>query len=190
VAEHRAALLDEAFPDALSRAKAQMTDDLDLNSVLREYLTACLDADLEWRAMRPNGRELFGGVSSLPDLQFTAAERDQDAMAWLIGKAREALANRDTRAVAQRVDGLMKAHGLPEDLRSKLALGILEVHVHALEEMQRRCEGTVPLVFDPSIKSDPVASATTTVPPALPVTAPAASTLMAEFGNWARQSAG
>jgi hypothetical protein len=42
-------------------------------------------------------------------------------------------------SVAERVQHLMEAHGLSEDVRPRLALGVLEVHVHLLEETRRRC---------------------------------------------------
>jgi integrase len=197
-AEHRAALLDRGFDDALTRATANVTDAANLNAILRDYLQACLDADLEWRVISPSARTLFGAGSRLPDddgLQFTAAEHDLDTLSSLIGEAREALAERNARSVAERVDSLMKEHSLPEALRGKLALGVLEVHVHLLEEMRRRCTGEVPLVFDPSAPQSPSAGpipatgGASAAPPTRPV-APAASTLIEAFGDWGRRSGG
>jgi hypothetical protein len=51
-AEHRAALLDQVFGDAVRRARAFMTDTADLNLLLRARLQEILADDLQRRMER------------------------------------------------------------------------------------------------------------------------------------------
>jgi integrase len=172
-----------------------MTDPADLNAILRDYLKTGLEIDLDTRATRPPGRLLYGAtnlsLSDHPDI--TPADVDLSTVEWLLGEAREALAERNTRPISERVQGLMDAHGLPEEARPRLALGVLEVHVHLLEELRRRCLGQVPLVFDPNsappLPATPPPSGGGSSPAPKPP-APLASNITDAFGDWGRTSGG
>ena len=58
-AEHRAALLDAVFDDALRWAKTNMADTADLSAILRDYLRTCLDEDVRRRVERRSGTPIY-----------------------------------------------------------------------------------------------------------------------------------
>ena len=79
-AEHRAAILDAAFDDALRRARENVTDAVDLNTILREYLKKFLREDLERRMERPPGTPVYGhgGSPATPGLLQTRTFKPSD----------------------------------------------------------------------------------------------------------------
>lgn len=135
-AEHRAAILDRAFREALNKAMDQSTGKLaDLNAILREYLNEQLDGD------RPGSVPLA--------LHPLAALED-----YLSDTLRD-LQNRDPRRLAHVVAELMARHGLPEAERDRLGLGLLEAEVSLYRRAIRRAKGEESAVF---VEEDPVAS--------------------------------
>jgi hypothetical protein len=67
-AEHRAALLDAAFPEALRRvATMKGCPEGKVRAALREYLREALAADMEHRLGGPPGRPLFDLGPDDPD---------------------------------------------------------------------------------------------------------------------------
>ncbi len=176
-AEHRASLLDAAFPEALRRVAAMdRTTEAKVRHVLREYLREALEADLEHRLSARPCRPLFdlGPV----DYDRTPLQRDLDVIDDLLWDAREALALRDIPSIAPIVERLMREHGLPEECRSMLGLGVLVANVRALEEARRRTLGQVSMVLDAAATGDPVPS------PEAPPEAPRFSTLTDAFFAW------
>lgn len=168
-AEWRAALVDDVFPTALMRAREAVDGGkADLNAVLRGYLREALEDDLAHRLRARPGRPVFGGKL---DKARDATDVDADTLAFLLSDAREALANRDTASVAHIASCLLAAHGLPDELRQRLALGVLEANVTLLETAERRTLGTEPMVF----RLDGAPDAAPSPPPAaLPPPAPEA----------------
>jgi site-specific recombinase XerD len=181
-AEHRAGLLDGAFDDALRRARETMSEGYDVNAILREYLRAALDVDLHQRLHRRPGRPVYRGDGGL---QWTPQEVDLETVSFLLNDALDALGSGDTRSVARQAEALMVEHGLPEEARQRLALGLLEANVALLKEMRRRTVGEAALVLD-TTAAPPSGDAT---PPTKPA-APLASMLLPVFSAWGRESAG
>lgn len=187
-AEHRAAILDAAFGNALSRAKLNVTDHKDLNAVLREYLRDALASDLEHRITHPPGAPLYGGEG----LPGSAAEIDLEVIDYLLTDAREARDRRDLQWVETQMHGIAERFGVPEEMRQRLAMGLLELNVLLLEELRRRSRGQVPLILSPA-DAAPLCWASIPVPepnPVQPDLAPAASSLVDLFEAWGRESSG
>ena len=140
MAEYLAAMLDGEF----LRVVATVTDLPQLRSILRAYYDEWLAADTQQRLAATPGKPVYGGrVTDAAD----EVDADLEAVTDALGDARESLARRDYRSVANAVSNLIAQHGIPEDQRTALAQGVLEVHVRALEEMKRRVLGEVPQVF-------------------------------------------
>lgn len=66
-AEHCAALPDDVFGAALRRARENMTEVVDLNTLLQDALREFLDRDLERRMERPTGTPVYGHWWELGD---------------------------------------------------------------------------------------------------------------------------
>ena len=147
-AEHSAALLDEAFDDALCRARANVTDPVDLNSILRDYLRQFLDADLERRMERPAGSPVYGWWWQQGD-PGTALEADLQA----IRQARESLgrdlAENSPKEMEEYAEQLIRQHGLPDQLLRPLTYGLIEAAIRGWDVAERRSLGIEPLVFTP-----------------------------------------
>jgi integrase len=146
-AEHRAALLDAAFPEALRRV-ATMKDCPEgrVRQVVRDYLRAELRKEEGAEPYIRFALPLPAGPADRPDDAlghwsdvFGPAGRPDHPVAALIhttldrigARLREpdtALAQDDAASVADTVDRLMRAHGLPEACRSLLAIGVWEVN--------------------------------------------------------------
>ena len=154
---------------------------------MREYLRDALEIDLDQRIDAPATLPLYGGDGGL---QFTGAETDLDTIDHLLSDAYAALSDRETRTVAQTVQHLMDRHGVPEDLRRRLGIGVLEANVHILQQLRRRTTGAVPLVFDPDAPLPPLDPAGSLSSPPVVSAAPLASTLVALFGQWGIASGG
>ncbi len=145
-AEHRAELIDGVFHGALARARLAVSQrGADLNAVLRVYLREVLTADEEQRLAAKPGRPVFTTVTADPEA--TATDLDLECLDHLLGDAREALAERETGTVAAVVSDLMLRHGLPEEVRPRLALGVLEAHVRYYEVASERSRGRAPIVL-------------------------------------------
>jgi integrase len=170
-------LLDRAFPEALRRVAAMdRTTEAKMRHALRAYLREALTADLEHRLGVPSGRPLFDLGPADPDRD--PVERDLDVIDDLLGDAREALALRNVKSVAATVERLIREHGLPEECRLLLGLGVLEANVQALEEARRRTLGQAPMVLDAAAPGDPAPA------PEAPPEAPLFSTLTDAFLAW------
>ena len=142
-AEHRAALLDGRFNLVWREAPARMMEDKDgtkFAAILRDYLREVLAADLAPVAP-PHGPVPRG---------FWPAEWLEDALANTL----DALADRDPRPVAHDVDRLMRRHGLGEDVRDGLGIGVLEAQVRVYQELLRRARGEVPMVAPAEVCAD------------------------------------
>jgi integrase len=143
----------------------------DLGAILREHLRATLDAALRSDAER------FGGYSrGLWPLGLL-----EDGLAV----ARGALARRDPNNWAHVVDEIMRRHGLPETVRDRLGVGVLECEVRCYEEAIRRARGEVPLVVLPDAgeaaaggPDGRASNVPTPGPEAAPPLAPLCSTLL------------
>ena len=192
-AEHRAALLDKAFGDALRRARDAVSGtQADLNAILRGYFADALEADLDQRLHSHAYHPIY---TRLGHPNETPAEADQEIIHRLLSDAHEALENRDYRSVAQRVKHLAELHGVPEDQHRRLALGVLEANVAILTALARRVDGDAPpLVFDPSPPAPPAPPSALPGPDSGPSPTqpggPLASTLVDLFAAWGRQSKG
>lgn len=188
-AEHLARLLARGFNEALAQAR-QMTDapdtSHDLAAILRAHLRELLDLDLEQRASTPPGHPTFATRDFAERLAnsegMTPQEADLEVIGAVLGDAHDALRDRDRRAVAGEAERLMQRHALPEYLRDRLTLGLLEVRVQMLEEIERRTRGEAPLVLVPEAPALPLtaAFAPASASPA-PPSGPAASSLVEPF---------
>jgi integrase len=189
-AEHRAALLDQAFGDALRRAQANVTDSADLNAILRDYLRAFLERDLNARMERPSGAPVYGWWW-YPGDPGTATEADLQAIRQARDSLKYDLATNSPKEMEEEAAELIKQYGLPESLLRPLTYGLLEATIQGWEIAERRTLGTEPLVFAPTPPSagpanpDPSSPA----PPAKPP-GPLASSLLEDFAAWARTSGG
>lgn len=86
----------------------------------------------------------------------------------------------------------MDHHGLPEETRQRLAVGVLEAHVVALKAMLGRTTGEAFLVLSPEHGPGGTTPPTNTAPnhPPPKPTDLVLSTLLDDFARWARQSGG
>jgi hypothetical protein len=154
-AEHRAELLDGVFHGALARARLAVSQGgVDLNAILRGYLREVLDADFQQRLAAKPGRPVF---TSRFDPEQTATDMDLECLVVLLDEAQEALAEREFRTVAPVVDDLMRRHGLPEDARPRLSLGILEAHVRYYDEAIKRTRAGAFMVLPEDVADMPPA---------------------------------
>jgi site-specific recombinase XerD len=76
----------------------------------------------------------------------------------------------------------MREHGLPEECRLLLGLGVLEANVRVLEEARRRTLGQAPMVLDGAAPGSPAPA------PAAPPEAPSFSALLDDFLAWRKRS--
>jgi hypothetical protein len=163
-AEHRAALVDEAFGSAWERALLVGMSDADIKRVLREYLQEALDEDMQRRLATPPGRPVYPVGW---DGEEEPAKHDLDSNTMGLILAEDALAERDFASVAGTVEELMAKHRLPETARPLLSLGVLQANVRILREVEGRIMGrTLEVVADspatpaaPPAESAPAASA-------------------------------
>jgi hypothetical protein len=86
-------------------------------------------------------------------------DADLEVVEELLGVARERLANRDAASRLAEANALITEHGLPEDQRYALAMGVLHAEVRLLEIMRRRVLGWPEA---PSLLEEPI----TVEPPA------------------------
>lgn len=186
-AEHRAALLDRVFHEALARARAAVSEGApppDLNAILRDYLREALERDLEARLNTSGSRPLYyvPGVPNGGGNLLSPREADLEVIGLLIAEACSDLEARDARAVARDVDALMARHHLPEYMRNRLAVGLLEARLKVLEEVERRTLGLAPLVFHPEVSSgNSGLSGCGAAPPPPPPPKPCVSALVEPF---------
>lgn len=110
------------------------TKQVDLATILRDYLRAALEKD-------------FGHVQG--------ADGGYPLPLWPLGRletalddTRAALADRDPRNVRHIVDSLMRQYELPEDVRHRLGIGVLEAEIRRLQEAIKSVKGEEPLVLD------------------------------------------
>ena len=108
----------------------------DVKAILRERLQAALKADLEQHLNTPAGRPVYGMQTG----QYDPLDLDHEIISGLLSDARERLARRETRPVDFDVEELIKRHGLPEESRAELAIGLLNVHVKTLEAALNRVQ--------------------------------------------------
>jgi integrase len=137
--------MDRAFDGALERARAAVTaGNGDLNATLRAYLKEALERHLT-TSISPSGA-LPMGLRPLGMLEMEAAD------------TRDALAARDYRHFNQEVDDLLERHALPEELRDRLGIGVMEAQLQVIQEAIRRAKGEAPLVFPAETPTPPAAT--------------------------------
>ncbi|MBX6376338.1 MAG: hypothetical protein IRZ13_19195, partial [Acetobacteraceae bacterium] len=125
-AEHRVALVDAAFDDALARARQAVSEGAkDLNAILRAYLREALERDLEQRMDRPPGRPVYAHWWE-PGDPGTAMEADLEAIRNARASLARDLATNDPKEMEGEARTLLRRHGLPDRLLRPLALGLLE----------------------------------------------------------------
>jgi site-specific recombinase XerD len=78
------------------------------------------------------------------DAHEDPVDADLELVSVLLDDTREALARRDYGSVADTVDELMEASGLPEDQRIALGHGILRANIEVLEGAHERLRGICP----------------------------------------------
>jgi hypothetical protein len=105
-------------------------------AILRAHLAQALEADRQQHLNTPHGRPVY--TTPCPDDHESPVDRDMDVVADLLSHAREALATRETRRVADLVVEYEKQHALPKHSLAELALGLLKVNVQVLEAAERR----------------------------------------------------
>lgn len=152
-AQHLATVLDQAFARSI-RSKTSMTN---LQNVLRDYLRQALEDDLDQHHRTPAGRPVY---TVLRDKYEDPIDADANCIDYLLSETREALARRDIRSIAGKVDRLMEHYGLPLEMRVPFALGVLQADIQALEKAQERVlrGPTEPITLD--APSTPVGSTT------------------------------
>jgi hypothetical protein len=189
-AEHRASLLDDAFDDALWRARENMTDPGDLGPILRAYLQEFLADDLQRRIGRASGSPVYGYWWE-PGDPGTATDADLQAIRQARDSLKRDLAENSPKEMEEYAEQLIREHGLPEQLLGPLTYGLLEAAIRGWETVEKRTLGTEPLVFaqDQPSPNPPVSGGSSDSPPATP-SGPMASTLSGAFGKWGRESAG
>jgi integrase len=169
-------MLDDAFHDALARARAAVSDGApDLNAILREYLRETLEHDLS-PITRP--------MASCPRVLWPAGLLEES-----LDEAKRYLASRDIYMLEHRVARLMRQHELPQGMRSAIEVGVLEAEVRIYEEALKRARGEVPLVLLPEVPGAAPSTAPMAAPepaaaivPGIPtVCAPRASALVEPF---------
>jgi integrase len=167
-AEYLAVVVSRAFDDAVKRARmAVSATKQDLNAILRGYLKEALNAHL--RAEQTPSGAMPMGLWPLRMLEIAEAE------------SRDALAERDFRNLRSVVDGLMERHGLPEEQRHHLGIGVLEAELKVIQEAIRRARGETSLVFpadETEQAAPPPPSPAPPPPPPPPPTTPLASALV------------
>lgn len=167
-AEHRAALLTEAFGAAWTRAtvEAEATGK-DLQAIIRDYLRDVLDGDIPGR--------LPLTFLALPTLRHG------------LGKAKEARAKCNVGEVQEDVSRLMDTHGLPVGMRYRLGIEILGARVAAYQEAIARATGEAPTITahyrmtETAPPATGAADCTDAVTPLAAPSAPLASSLVDAF---------
>lgn len=133
-AEHLVYILNLEF-DQFFDQRPRMAD---LKAILRERLQAARDADLQQHLRTPAGRPVYGMHTG----QYDPLDVDHEIISGLLSDARERLARREVRYVTDEVEQLMTAHGLSEETRVELGIGLLQINVKSLESaLQRVREG-------------------------------------------------
>lgn len=179
-AEHRAALMDDAFGAALARVSVDGTKlTADLGPILAAELRSALERDLRERMDRPPGQPVYahGWERGGPE---TATEADLRAIRDARASMSQRLAGNDPMDMEDEAARLLRRHGLPDNLLRPLAMGLLEVAVKAWDAAERRTLGLEPLVLGaesasvaapsdrPSVKSTTPESEDAPAPPTEP----------------------
>jgi hypothetical protein len=189
-AEHRAALVDVGFDSALRRARENVTDTSDLNSILRDYLRDCLDGDLQRRIDRQRGYPIYaywwepGDPETVTEADLRAIRDERSSLQYALAHNSQQI---DTEDFARE---LLRQHGLPDNLLGPLLLGLTEARIRCWDVAERRTLGTEPLVFDPDLALGPPRPSTDDRSQPSQASAPLASTMVEPFGEWGRKSGG
>ena len=180
-AEHRAALVDRVFDDALARARRAVSGGaVDLNAVLRNHIRSVLDRDIARRMDRQPGHPVYASWWE-PGDPGTATDADLK----VIRETRASLAgdlSKGTFDMAAEADAVMRRFGLPDHIRQRLEVGLCEVAVRAWDVVERRTLGLEPLILDDRADAEPPpcpAKQEPAAPP--PPSAPLASALVEPF---------
>jgi hypothetical protein len=110
-------------------------------AILRAHLAQALETDRQQHLNTPHGRPVY--TTACPDNHESPVDRDLDVVGDLLSDAREALATRDTRRVADVVVEYEKQHALPKHSLAELALGLLG---ETVEEAARGLRDVLPRV--------------------------------------------
>jgi len=170
-AEYLANRLDRTFTGFLSGKNMKP----DLQAILRQHLKKLLDADLEQHLRAPAGSAVYAsGVGEYDD----PVEADLALIGNLLDDAREALARREIQSVAEDAAALVAEHGLPEDCRVALALGLLRANIRYWEEARARVLAGIaaPIVLD-----DPATPSATAIPENATPSGPPLSQLLPDY---------
>jgi hypothetical protein len=151
-AEHRAALLDQVFGDAVRRARAFMTDTADLNLLLRARLQEFLADDLQRRMERPVGAPVYAYWWKHGD-PGTAIDADLEAIRQARDSLKRDLARNSPKEMEEYAEELIRKHQLPESLLRPLTYGLIEAAISGWETAERRTLGIEPLIFAPSTET-------------------------------------
>jgi integrase len=147
-AEHRAALVDDAFGAALARVSVDGNNlTAALGPILAAELRNALERDLRERMERPPGRPVYAHAWERGDRE-TATEADLRAIREARASMAQRIADNDPMETEDEAAMLLRRHGLPEALLRPLAMGLLEVAAKAWDAAERRTLGLEPLVLD------------------------------------------
>lgn len=163
-------MLTRGFRGAWEKALVAEKGGADLAGVLRDHLKEMLDRDLKQRFERSPGRPVYGHWWE-PGDPGTANDADLAA----IRGARASLAadltgNRPDDLMEDAADDLLARYGLPDHLRRRLLVGMLEATIRGWDVIERRSLGTEPLVFGsaPDVPPPPDTPLPVSPPPAAP----------------------
>jgi hypothetical protein len=189
-AKSRAAVLDEVFAETLERVACGVTKTADLQAILREKLRQSLDDDARGRINRRPGSAVYATAWEPGDKQ-SATEADLQIIRERLAEFRQGVAENDVHMVLDFADRYLKKHGLPDELRHPLAVGMMETSIRFWEAAERRTLGLEPVVFQP--EELPAPPELPPLPPSVgPMTPPKplASSLIETFGEWGSKSGG
>ena len=146
-AEHVAMFLDRSFQRAIRKISTTMSTN-EIKPILQQYLRDALEADLQQHYWAKPGKGVYT-VSSDPDVD--PIEADLEILGYLESEYREWLARREIKHVEPKLSKLMAEHGLADELRVPLGLGMLQANIQVLEAGRERLLGAAePIVLEPS----------------------------------------
>lgn len=120
----------------------------DIRRILREYLAEVLTSDAVTRVAVEPGLPVY--ASWVPGMPGHAGPEDAD-----VAEARDnievwkaARRARDYASVSEEVDDLVERHGIPDNMRPTLALGLIEAFIKLNEVAEHRASGEAFTVLD------------------------------------------
>jgi hypothetical protein len=132
-AEHLAERIDSAFIIAMEKALHLSEASV---AALRKHLRDLIEGDDELRRNAQPYQPVYTRID--PEDESDVIDADLEIVDHLLGEARERLANRDAAARMVEANALIAEHGLPDDQRHALAMGVLHTEIRLLEIIRRR----------------------------------------------------